>query len=230
MLLVVLRKAYKARLSERERSLNQQRVLKKAKNHALFRSSQCEVKKERIKGSSPLYKKMKDILTDIYNRMVNFFQNENEEENAKDVAYNRLKLVLTQDRMKLDSISAEKLKCDLLKVLSKYMDVKEETYDISFSGEENELAFMFNIGITRTKSFEEIEKEEQEAKEKNTEENLQTDENNDFTDDEEKNDDNDVEKKENSDEDNYDGILIATKDKDGNKIIKTSKKSKEEIV
>ena len=117
---------------------------------------------------------MKDILTDIYNRMVNFFQNENEEENAKDIAYNRLKLVLTQDRMKLDSVSAEKLKSDLINVLTKYMDLKEDTYDISFSGEENELAFMFNIGIIRTKSFEEIEKEEKQAKEKLKEQNLQS--------------------------------------------------------
>ena len=187
---------------------------------------------------------MKDILTDIYNRMVNFFQNENEEENAKDVAYNRLKLVLTQDRMKLDSISAEKLKCDLINVLSKYMDVKEETYDISFSGEENELAFMFNIGIVRTKSFEEIEKEEKEekeSKEKIEQQDVQTKEedNVDIEEDEDlkkddieetSNEDVDDENSQNSDKDDYDGILIATKDKDGNKIIKSSKKSKEEIV
>ena len=169
---------------------------------------------------------MKDILTDIYNRMVNFFQNENEEENAKDVAYNRLKLVLTQDRMKLDSISAEKLKCDLIIVLSKYMDVKEETYDISFSGEENELAFMFNIGITRTKSFEEIEKEEKENTEAQKEEVIEdeideideiSEDNNDKTDNEENKSAKDL------DEDNFDGILIATKDKNGNKIIKTTK-------
>lgn len=181
---------------------------------------------------------MKDILTDIYNRMVNFFQNENEEENAKDVAYNRLKLVLTQDRMKLDSISAEKLKCDLICVLTKYMDVKEETYDISFSGEENELAFMFNIGITRTKSFEEIEKEEKELKEKSKEQNTQAQE--DEVNEDDKNDINEnnndtIDNEDNKsskdlDEDNYDGILIATKDKDGNKIIKTTKTTKEEIV
>lgn len=163
--------------------------------------------------------------------MVNFFQNENEEENAKDVAYNRLKLVLTQDRMKLDSISAEKLKCDLIKVLSKYMDVKEETYDISFSGEENELAFMFNIGITRTKSFEEIEKEEKENTEAQKEEVIEdeideiSEDNNDKTNNEENKSAKDL------DEDNFDGILIATKDKDGNKIIKTTKTTtKEETV
>lgn len=173
---------------------------------------------------------MKDILTDIYNRMVNFFQNENEEENAKDVAYNRLKLVLTQDRMKLDSISAEKLKCDLICVLSKYMDVKEETYDISFSGEENELAFMFNIGITRTKSFEEIEKEEKQKTQAQEDEVIEDDKNdinennNDTIDNEDNKSSKDLE------EDNYDGILIATKDKDGNKIIKTTKTTKEEIV
>lgn len=173
---------------------------------------------------------MKDILTDIYNRMVNFFQNENEEENAKDVAYNRLKLVLTQDRMKLDSISAEKLKCDLICVLSKYMDVKEETYDISFSGEENELAFMFNIGITRTKSFEEIEKEEKQKTQAQEDEVIEDDKNdinennNDTIDNEDNKSSKDLE------EDNYDDILIATKDKDGNKIIKTTKTTKEEIV
>ena len=197
--------------------------------------------KEIIEPVKPVRKNMKDILTDIYNRMVNFFQNENEEENAKDVAYNRLKLVLTQDRMKLDSISAEKLKGDLISVLSKYMDVKEDTYDISFSGEENELAFMFNIGITRTKSYEEIEKYENELKEKADSNNVSQDETNEIDKDniesnnETSESESEIESKEEVDEDedndeNYDGILIATKDKDGNKIIKTSKSKKEEIV
>lgn len=177
---------------------------------------------------------MKDILTDIYNRMVNFFQNENEEENAKDVAYNRLKLVLTQDRMKLDSISAEKLKTDLLSVLAKYMDLKEETYDISFSGEENELAFMFNIGITRTKSFEEIEKYENDKKSEISCSEIDSSINDksqiDETVNNQKEDENDIEdghqiddEKETYEDDEFDGVLIATKDKDGNKIIKKSK-------
>ncbi len=194
---------------------------------------------------------MKDILADIYNRMVNFFQNENEEENAKDVAYNRLKLVLTQDRMRLDSVSANQLKEDLLNLLSKYMDVKEDTYDVSFSGEENELAFMFNIGITRTKTYEEIEQNERKIKKKSDcDSNIDNDENTNKILDENaydkiENDKNttdekdiDIENKEdeknidnnsqvdnninNEDNDEFDGILIATKDKDGNKIIKKS--------
>ncbi len=194
---------------------------------------------------------MKDILADIYNRMVNFFQNENEEENAKDVAYNRLKLVLTQDRMRLDSVSANQLKEDLLNLLSKYMDVKEDTYDVSFSGEENELAFMFNIGITRTKTYEEIEQNERKIKKKSDcDSNIDNDENtNEILDenayDKIENDENttnekdiDIKNKEdeknidnnsqvdnninNEDNDEFDGILIATKDKDGNKIIKKS--------
>ena len=194
---------------------------------------------------------MKDILADIYNRMVNFFQNENEEENAKDVAYNRLKLVLTQDRMRLDSVSANQLKEDLLNLLSKYMDVKEDTYDVSFSGEENELAFMFNIGITRTKTYEEIEQNERKIKKKSDcDSNIYNDENtNEILDenayDKIENDENttnekdiDIKNKEdeknidnnsqvdnninNEDNDEFDGILIATKDKDGNKIIKKS--------
>ena len=181
---------------------------------------------------------MKDILTDIYNRMVNFFQNENEEENAKDIAYNRLKLVLTQDRMKLDSVSAEKLKSDLINVLTKYMDLKEDTYDISFSGEENELAFMFNIGIIRTKSFEEIEKEEKQEKEKLKEQNLQSKEDEIIENDKDNINENNNEIidnnknnfSENLNEDNYDGILIATKDKNGNKIIKTTVKTKKEEI
>ena len=77
------------------------------------------------------------------------------------------------------------------------------------------------------------EKNEQQDVQTKEEDNVDIEEDEDLKKDdieETSNEDVDDENSQNSDKDDYDGILIATKDKDGNKIIKSSKKSKEEIV
>lgn len=101
---------------------------------------------------------MKDMINDIYNRLLNFFQNDAAEEHAKDLAYNRLKLVLMQDRLKLDAISMESLKKDILQAISKYVEVDSEALDLTFAGEGEAMALMFNIPVIRTKTREEIDK------------------------------------------------------------------------
>ena len=45
---------------------------------------------------------MKDIFSDLFNKVFGFFrQSEQKEENAKDTAVNRLRVVLMQDRTNL---------------------------------------------------------------------------------------------------------------------------------
>ena len=56
-----------------------------------------------------------------------FFSNLLKKENSKDDAKNRLKLVLIQDRAMLPSGVLENMKDDILKVLSKYVEIAERS-------------------------------------------------------------------------------------------------------
>ena len=53
---------------------------------------------------------MKDIFSELYKKVMSFFNNEVKEENSKDTACNRLKLVLMQDRAKMEPSLMEKMR------------------------------------------------------------------------------------------------------------------------
>ena len=53
---------------------------------------------------------MKDIISEVYKKVLSFFNNETKEENSKDTACNRLKLVLMQDRAKMEPALMEKIR------------------------------------------------------------------------------------------------------------------------
>ena len=52
---------------------------------------------------------------------------------SKDTAKSRLKLVLTQDRLKCSPEMLEMMKTDILKVIANYMDFDEQEMDIQIS-------------------------------------------------------------------------------------------------
>jgi cell division topological specificity factor len=65
---------------------------------------------------------MKDIFAELYNKVIKFFNKTDEKtENAKDVACNRLKLVLMQDRTNLSPAIMDRMRSELIELLSKYM-------------------------------------------------------------------------------------------------------------
>ena len=65
---------------------------------------------------------MKDIFSDLFNKVFGFFrQTEQKEENAKDTAVNRLRVVLMQDRTNLTPELLEKMRGELIELLSKYV-------------------------------------------------------------------------------------------------------------
>ena len=64
-------------------------------------------------------------------------------ENSKDEAKNRLKLVLIQDRAMLPSGVLENMKDDILKVLSKYVEI-EKSKTILKKGQEEKVLFFKN--------------------------------------------------------------------------------------
>ena len=64
---------------------------------------------------------MKEIFTDIYKKVAGFFQAMPEKENVKEVACNRLKFVLMQDRTNLNPQLLERMRNEMIDLLSKYL-------------------------------------------------------------------------------------------------------------
>lgn len=105
-----------------------------------------------------------NIIADIYNKVLNFFQTE-KDENSKDIASNRLKLVLLHDRTKLDNHTIECMRQELIDVISKYIEIDKEALDLNLAGEGSSIALMLNIPVVRPKTPEEIEAARIEAQE-----------------------------------------------------------------
>ncbi|MDA8192980.1 MAG: cell division topological specificity factor MinE [Thermaerobacter sp.] len=70
---------------------------------------------------------------------------------SKEVAKDRLRLVLVQDRSSLSPQALEDLKNDLLKVISQYMEIDDQGFKVEFSRNENTTALVANIPIRNVK-------------------------------------------------------------------------------
>ena len=123
---------------------------------------------------------MKDIFSDLFNKVFGFFrQSEQKEENAKDTAVNRLRVVLMQDRTNLTPELLEKMRGELIELLSKYVEMDKDALELNFEQEGNQMALMLSIPVLRAKDEEEIEAAEEAAEaetyEKNEDENETSD-------------------------------------------------------
>ena len=112
---------------------------------------------------------MKELFTDLYKKVAGFFQAAEEKENVKEVACNRLKFVLMQDRTNLNPQLLERMRSEMIDLLSKYVEMDKEALELSFEQEGESLALMLSIPVIRAKDEEEIQaliKAEEEAKAK----------------------------------------------------------------
>ncbi len=110
---------------------------------------------------------MRDILTDLYNKVINFFQTEKiESENSKETAKSRLRLVLMQDRSNLEPETMAQLREELIEVISKYIVIDKEALGLNLDGDGESMALMLNIPVVRAKKPEEIREAIEEAKAK----------------------------------------------------------------
>ena len=103
---------------------------------------------------------MKDIFTDLYNKVLGFFrqtESKQEEESAKDVACNRLKFVLMQDRTNLSPELMDRMRKELIELLSKYVEMDKEALELGFEQEGSQMALMLSIPVVRAKEESEIE-------------------------------------------------------------------------
>ena len=109
-----------------------------------------------------------NIFSNLYNRVLNFVQKDRlqDAESSKDTATNRLKLVLMQDRSNLDGATMQKMREQLITVISKYVEIDQEALDLNLEADGDEIALMLNIPVIRARTkeeIEEIEAQEQEA-------------------------------------------------------------------
>lgn len=113
---------------------------------------------------------MKDIFTEFYNKVIGFFRQSEQqsEESSKDVARNRLRVVLMQDRTNLTPELMERMRKELIELLSKYVEMDKEALELNLEQEGDQMALMLSIPVLRAKEEDEIEmadKEEQESEE-----------------------------------------------------------------
>lgn len=69
-------------------------------------------------------------------------------------ARNRLKLVLMHDRTQLSPEMMEKMRDELVEVISKYVEIDSDALDINLESESNTIALVANIPVVRAKVVE----------------------------------------------------------------------------
>ena len=146
---------------------------------------------------------MKDnIFSNFYSKVLSFFTSGKEEtESARNTASNRLKLVLMQDRSNLDGATMQKMREQLITVISRYIEIDTEALDLNLEGDGDEIALMLNIPVIRARTPEEIaEIEAQEEAEKQKAIEAKEENENDSEDEESQNENSDETEKENDTE------------------------------
>ena len=174
---------------------------------------------------------MKDIFTDLYNKVLGFFRQteKKEEESAKAVACNRLKFVLMQDRTNLTPELMDRMRKELIELLSRYVEMDKEALELNLEQDGDQVALMLSIPVIRAKDEDEIKaalEAEDKEKEDSKEISQETDNDDELS---QKNDENLDEGKasdeiskndannENEDENSDDKIEITTKEEDEEK-------------
>ncbi|MDU2066035.1 MAG: cell division topological specificity factor MinE [Sporomusaceae bacterium] len=70
---------------------------------------------------------------------------------SKDIAKERLRLVLVHDRASVSPEVLELLKEDMIRVISKYMDINEAEMEVNFTQESSSVALIANIPVNSMK-------------------------------------------------------------------------------
>lgn len=173
------------------------------------------------------------ILQNIYNKVIGFFRQTDaqQQESTKDTACNRLRVVLMQDRTNLTPELMERMRREMIELLSKYVEMDKEALELNLEQDGEQVALMLSIPVIRAKDEEEIkaalakedeEKAESEEASEENEENIEDDDENDDEDSEDEEDDDDESEDDDTDEED-ESEDIEEKEEDS----KESKKDKE---
>ena len=74
-----------------------------------------------------------------------------ESDSSKTVAKERLRLVLVHDRASISPAMLNKLKEELIKVISNYMEIDETALEVSLCQDERDVALVANIPVMKMK-------------------------------------------------------------------------------
>lgn len=124
-----------------------------------------------------------NIFTELYNKILSLFGQSVQKEDSKDLAVNRLRVVLMQDRTNLTPELLQRMRKELIDLLSKYVEMDKEALELNFEQDGEQMALMLSIPVVRAKDEEEIEAALKAEKDK--EESEEEEESEDETDDEE---------------------------------------------
>jgi cell division topological specificity factor len=91
-----------------------------------------------------------------------FLSNKEDEVASKDIAKERLQLVLIHDRIGVSREVIESMESELIGVISKYLEIDEEGLDIDLKKRDESMALVANIPV---KSLKKIKQREVEAEE-----------------------------------------------------------------
>lgn len=98
------------------------------------------------------------ILANLYNKVLGFFRQTDieQEETAKDTACNRLRVVLMQDRTNLTPELMERMRKEMVELLSKYVEMDKEALELNLEQDGDQVALMLSIPVIRAKDEDEI--------------------------------------------------------------------------
>ena len=163
-----------------------------------------------------------NILKELCNRLISLFkQTETKEDNAKDIACNRLRVVLMQDRTNLTPELLQRMRRELIELLSKYVEMDKDALELNFDQEGDQMALMLSIPVIRAKDEEEIEKAlaEEDANNKDTDHQEEDTEDDDDASDEEIGEREEANEKEDDDDNDEDSELVEdVKDEDKDEV------------
>lgn len=71
---------------------------------------------------------------------------------SKEIAKDRLKVVLIHDRANISPEVMQALKNDIIEVISHYMDINKDEMEISLENDDNSVALLANIPVNRIKN------------------------------------------------------------------------------
>lgn len=74
-----------------------------------------------------------------------------EKSSSKDIARERLRLVLVHDRANVSPQLMEVLRDDMIKVISNYMEINESDMEITLTNDDSSVALVANIPVHRMK-------------------------------------------------------------------------------
>lgn len=71
---------------------------------------------------------------------------------ARTDAKNRLKLVLMHDRTQLSPVLLERMRDDMVEVISKYVEIDQDALEVNLESESNTIALVANIPVLRART------------------------------------------------------------------------------